>query len=262
MSAPLADDCRLVSHRSPVRLLLSASLWRSAGYLISYLALSWITFSVAVTAATAAAALAVTILAVPFMIAAAWAVRWSAGIERGLLGQVFTDRVAVRYPAPEAAGLWARAKVMWRDPLMWRELGYLIGLWVPLYVLDTVVVSVWASFLAGITLPLWYWAPRGNAGLGYISHTQVHGVVLGYFPHGVTGPGSVGLYVDTLPKALLAAAVFAILFLAFNYVLVATARMHARTARALLGPNTDPLKEAKDVLTAPGPLGPLTSAGR
>jgi hypothetical protein len=258
---PLADDSRLVSSRNPLRMVVSAGPWRSAGYLISYLAVSWLTFSVAFTAAATAAALAVTILAVPLLIGAAALVRWSAGVERVMLGQVYSDRVRVRYPESGSAGLWARARATWRDPLMWRELGYLTGLWVPLYVLDTVVISVWATLLAGITLPLWYWAPRGNAGLGYINHTQIHGVVLGYFPHGATGSGSVGLYADTLPKALLAAAVFAILFLAFNYVLVATARLHARTARALLGPTADPLSEAKDVLAGPGPLGPLTPAG-
>jgi Putative sensor len=258
---PPADDSRLVSYRNPLRLLFSASPWRAAGYLISYLVVSCFTFSVAVTAVTVAAVLAVTILAVPLLIGAAAAVRWSASIERGLLGQVLTDRVGVRYSEPDAAGLWARARATWRDPLMRRELGYLIGLWVPLYTLDTVVISVWATLLAGITLPLWYWAPRGDAGLGSISHTQVHGVVLGYFPHGATGSGSVGLYVDTLPKALLAAVIFAILFLAFSYVLVATARLHARTALGLLGPVTDPLQQAKDVLDGPGPLGPLTPAG-
>jgi hypothetical protein len=63
--------------------------------------------------------------------------------------------------------------------------------------------------------------------------------------------------VDTLPKALLAAAVFLILFLIFNYVLVLTARMHARVARTLLRPPADPLAEARDVLSRPGPLPPL-----
>ena len=63
----------------------------------------------------------------------------------------------------------------------------------------------------------------------------VHGVQLGYFPNGPHGHPSWGLYVDTLPKALLVAAVCLILFLLFNYVLVATARAHAAVARALLG---------------------------
>jgi hypothetical protein len=38
---------------------------------------------------------------------------------------------------------------------------------------------------------------------------------------------------------------------------VGTARLHARVARALLGPSVDPLAEARAVLDEPGPLGAL-----
>ena len=65
------------------------------------------------------------------------------------------------------------------------------------------------------------------------------------------------MFVNTLPKALLAAAVFLVLFLLFNYVLVGAARVHTRIASALLRAPADPLAEAKDVLARPGPLGPL-----
>ena len=49
-------------------------------------------------------------------------------------------------------------------------------------------------------------------------------------------------------------AICLVLFLAFNYVLVATARLHATVARALLHAPEDPLREAKEVLSRPGPL--------
>ena len=42
------------------------------------------------------------------------------------------------------------------------------------------------------------------------------------------------------------------LFLIFNYAVVATAR--AAVARGLLGPAEDPLREANKVLGRPGPL--------
>ena len=44
------------------------------------------------------------------------------------------------------------------------------------------------------------------------------------------------------------------LFLIFNYTVVATARAHAAVACGLLGPAEDPLREAKEVLGRPGPL--------
>ena len=73
-------------------------------------------------------------------------------------------------------------------------------------------------------------------------------------PHGPHGHPSWGIYVDTLQKALLAAAACLILFLLFNYVLVAAARLHAAIARSLLRAGDDPLREAKEVLNRPGPL--------
>jgi hypothetical protein len=256
-----AEDDRLRLHRSPLRLVFSASPWRAAGYLISYLLVSWVLFSVALTAATTAAVLAITVLAVPLLLAAATVVHSCAAVERVMLRQVLGQPVRSGYRLPDAPGLWARARAAWRDPAIWRELGYLTGVWIALYTLDTIVLSVWLSFLAGITLPLWYWAPV-SSNVGYVAGTgRAHGVALGYFPHGPTGRGAIGLFVDSLPKALLAAAVFAILFLLFNYVLVAAARLHARVARALLRPPADPLVAARDVLAAPGPLGPLRSAG-
>ena len=154
----------------------------------------------------------------------------------------------------------ARVRTSWRDPATWRDVAYLIGLWPLLFILDTVVLTVWLTLLAGITLPAWYWAPRGNVGLGYANSTPIHGVTLGYFPHGPLGPGGWGLYVDTLPKALLAAAVFLVAFLLFSYVLVLTARAHAWIASSVLRAPSDPLAPAKEVLARPGPLGPLHTA--
>jgi hypothetical protein len=108
----------------------------------------------------------------------------------------------------------------WRDPGAWRELGRAAGLWLPLAVLDTVALSVWGWFLGMITLPAWYWAPwmdtRGQ---------RFHGYQLGFwFPHGPAGPGTVGVFIDTLPKALIAAGIGLAGFLACNYLVVALAR--------------------------------------
>ena len=249
---------RLPGYRNPVRLLISASPWRAAWYLACYVfGTGWVLFSAAFTATVTAAVFAITLAGIPLLIAAAAVLRWCADVERWRLRQLLTGSVTAAYRPASGSGLITQTKARWRDPATWRDAAYLIGLWVPLFVLDTAVLAVWLTFLAGITLPIWYWAPRGNAGFGYTSPTTIHGVLLGYFPHGPNGPGGVGLYVDTLPKALLAAACFLVLFLIFNYVVVLTARAHAAVARSLLRAPTDPLAQAKAVLAAPGPLGPL-----
>ena len=255
-----AGDTRLRRYRNPLRLLVSASPWLAAGYLAVYVFLTgWALFSVALIATMTAACLAITVAGIPLLAAAAAVLRGCANIERGRLQRMLPEPVGGGYREVTKPGIVAEVRTRWHDTATWHDVAYLIGLWLPLFVLDTIVFSIWLTLLAGITLPAWYWAPRGNAGLGYVNGTRVHGVVLGYFPHGPDGPGHVGLYVDTLPKALLAAAVFLVLFLLFNYVLVITARAHVRIARSLLRAPVDPLAEAKEVLGRPGPLGPLVT---
>ena len=252
---------RLRLYRNPLRLLVSASLWRSAWYLAGYVfVVGWVLFAAGFTATVTAAVFAITLAGIPMLVAAAAVLRWCADVERARLRQVLAEPVRGGYRAVTRPGVMAQLKTRWQDPATWRDVAYLIGLWAPLFVLDTVVLTVWLTFLAGITLPAWYWAPRGSAvTFGYTGPTRVHGVSFGYFPHGPNGPGGVGLYVDTLPKALLAAAIFAAAFLLFNYVVVLTARAHAAVARSALRAPTDPLAEAKEVLAGPGPLGPLQS---
>lgn len=255
-----ADACstKLLLYRNPLRLLVSAGLWRAVWYLAGYVfAIGWVLFAASFTAAVTGAVFAITLAGIPLLIAAAEVLTWCADVERGRLRRVLTAPVNGGYRFATGMGLIARARACWRDPATWRDTAYLIGLWGPLFILDTAVLAIWLTFLGLATLPVWYWAPRGNAGFGYTSPTTIHGVVLGYFPHGPTGSGGVGLYVDTLPKALLAAAIFAVAFLLFNYVVVLTARAHAAVARSLLSTPIDPLAEAKEVLASPGPLGPL-----
>jgi hypothetical protein len=251
--ADTGGDTRLPLSRNPLRLLVSAGPWRAVWYLAGYVfAVGWVLFSAGLTATVTAAVFSITLVGIPLLIAAAEVLRWCAGVERARLRQVLTAPVSVGYRSVAGLGLIAGAKIRWRDPATWRDTAYLIGLWAPLFTLDTAVLTIWLTFLAGITLPVWYWAPWQT-----IHGVRYHGYQLGYFPHGPNGPGGTGLYVDTLPKALLAAAVFAAAFLLFNYVVVLTARAHAAVARSLLRAPTDPLAEAKEVLTRPGPLGPL-----
>ncbi len=180
--------------------------------------------------------------------------------------------VAASSPASAAGREPAVTRLrLYRNPVrlavsasLWTAAGYLaVYVFVTGWVLfsvaftATVTAAVLSITLAGIPLLVAAAGVLRGCANGYANGTQVPGVVLGYFPHGPNGAGGVGLYVDTLPKALLAAAAFLVLFLLFSYVLVITARAHARVARTLLRAPVDPLAEAKEVLTRPGPLGPL-----
>jgi Putative sensor len=247
---------RLGLSRNPVGLLLSPAPWAACWYLFGYVFTGTALFAVVLTATTAAVGLCVTIAGLPLLIAAAAVVKGCAAAERARLRTVSQDPLSGAYRPVTRPGPMARLTTQWSDPALWRDLAYLLALYAPLMVLDWAALVVWLTVLAGITLPIWYRYPHQTFTIGPngSSSTSAHGVQLGYFPHGPHGPGAWGLYVDTLPKALAVAGVCLILFLLFNYVLVAAARLHAAVARAVLSPAEDPLREAKEVLGRPGPL--------
>lgn len=228
--------------------LTGRALW----YLLAYQLMGWLLFGAALAAVTTAAALSITLAGIPLLVAAAGVIHACAQSERSRLRAATGQPVEHRYREPDEnpAGLRARARAYWKDTATWREFAYLVGMFVPLVLLGCVVLAVWLTVAAGVTLPLWYWVPFDHFGHGL----TVHGVQLGYFPNGPSGSGAVGVYVDTLPKALLAALVCLLLLGPASYLVVLTARTHANVARTLLRPPEDPLAQAKDLLRRPGPL--------
>jgi putative sensor protein len=258
------DNCLLTLRHNPIGLLLSASLWRSVGYLLGYLLVSGVLFAIAVASVSVVIVLSITIVAVPLLLTgAARVIRGCAGLERNRLGLMFARPVrgsshpqAAGSCRPAVRGWWGSALARWAEGATWRNLGYLVGLWPVLFMLDTLVLSVWGTFLEGISLPLLYSHASGVC-FGDCPVQNMPGVMIGYFPHGPHWPGSHGIYVDSLPSALLVAAGCAVLLLLMTYVLVATARFQAQVAKAILGQPSDPLALARAVLTGPRPLGPL-----
>ena len=235
--------------RDPIRLVLSRGPWAAARYLLGYLLVGGALFAIAFGTAAAGAVLSITFAGLPVLVAAAAAIRWCADVERARARPL--ARIQGTYRQVTGHGIRAELRTRWRDPATWRDVAYLVGMYVPLLALDAIVLAVWLVFLAGITLPIWYWAPWKT-----IHGVRYHGYQLGYFPNGPHGPGGWGLYVNTLPEAFAVAAACLVMFLIFNYAVVATARAHAAVARGLLGPAEDPLREAKEVLERPGPLAP------
>ncbi len=249
--SPASSSLRL--YRNPLRQAVSASTWRATWFLLAYLVVGWLLFSAVLTAGIVAITLAITLAGIPLLIATAAVIRGCASGERWRLRGVLRGPVHGGYRDVTGLGMLARVRATWTDPAVWRDLAYLGGLFPVLWALDLAVLTVWLTFIGCITAPAWYWAPEQTYPGG--SH---HGLQFGYFPHGPHGPGAVGVYVDTLPKAIITAVVFLALSLLFQYAVVHTARLHARTAAALLRAHGDPLAQAKEVLGRPGPLGPLT----
>jgi hypothetical protein len=253
MSSPAST---LSLRRDPVRLVFSRSLWAGAWYLFGYLFTGPAAFTITLTAVAAAGLLSFTFAGLPLLIAAAAVVQGCADMERARLRAVSAAPVRGGYREVTRPGLIARVAARWQDQAIWQDLGYLLGMFAVLHALDAAVLVAWLTLLAGITLPAWYRFPKQTWGIGVNDGTagSAHGVQLGYFPHGPHGHPAWGVYVDSLPTAIAVAVACLILFLLFNYVLVATARLHAAIARGLLSAPQDPLREAKEVLRQPGPL--------
>jgi hypothetical protein len=249
-TSTLAASLRL--YPNPLRQAISASTWRATWFLLAYLVVSWVLFGAVLTAGISAATLAITLAGLPLLIAAAAVIRGCAAAERWRLRPLLPGRMRSGYRDLRGLRLAARVRAAWTDSAVWRDLAYLAGLFPFLWALDLAVLTVWLTFVGCVALPAWYWAPEQTYAGG-----TFRGVQFGYFPHGPHGRGSIGIFVDTPGKAILVAAVFLVLSLLFQYVVVLTARMHARVAYALLRAPVDPLAEAKEVLGSPGPLGPL-----
>lgn len=241
----------LVLHRNPVRMVFSAGPWAGLAYVASYLVTGPVFFALALTVGIVAYALSITWIGLPLLIGAALAVRGLAELERGRALVVGAD-VPSGYRRVHRPGLWAQIKERWSDPQTLRDYIYLVVLFVPLLVIDTIAFSIFVAFLGMVALPLWFWAiPNGFGGTD-----DVHGVMIGYTPgpYSTFGDGGFGIWIGDLPSAIAAAAVFAVLMIPASYFLVAVAKAHLGIARALLAPYVDPLAPAKRMLAEPGPL--------
>jgi hypothetical protein len=228
----------------------SPRLWHSAWYLLAYLVMGMALFSVVITALTVAAVLAVTLAGLVLLVAVAAVIRGCADFERARTGAFLGEPIVGGYQTVTKPGILAQVRTRWRDPATWRDIAYLAGLAAPLFALDLAVFTIWLTLLAGITAPIWYWAPRQTFDNG----TAAHGLSFGNFPNGPYGHGAEGIFINTLPEALLFALGCLVAFLLFSPVLKATARMHAHIAKVLLRAPSDPLADARNVLAHPGPL--------
>ena len=147
---------------------------------------------------------------------------------RAMLGVEIPDPYR---PAPSGSP-WRRARVVASDPATWKDLAYLVVLF-PLGLLWFVVtLTLWTAALGLLTAPLWYWIPADGGAV-------------------VIADGDRGLLViDTLPEALLAAIVGAVLCVAAAWAVKGMAAAHGAVAAALLGPSQHQLQARVDALQA------------
>jgi hypothetical protein len=247
---------RLPRYRNPLRMFFSTGPAAATAYLFSYIPVGAVMFAIVLAAVVVSGTLSIIWIGLPLLVGAAVIVRGCAEVERWRALMVI-DPVPSSYRMVSQPGLFAQIRTRWSDPTTIRDCAYILLLFVPLLVLDVVALVIWLTFLAGITVPLWYWSiPQG-----FHDGQHLHGLMMGYLPSPHTvivlnGHDGFGVWVGDLPTALAVAAVFFVLSLLGTYVVVGAARLHAAIVRSVLGPPVDPLAAAKRMLAEPGPLLP------
>jgi signal transduction histidine kinase len=158
----------------------------------------------------------------------AW--RGGAWLERRWVGAMLGVHIPDPYrPLPDGS-LWRRARVLASDPATWKDLAYLVVLFPLGLIWFVVTTTVWSLAVGLLTAPLWYWIPADG------------GVAL--FQDGDRSY----LVLDTLPEAILAGVVGAILFVAAAWVVRGMAIAHGAVALALLGPSQNQLQARVEAL--------------
>jgi signal transduction histidine kinase len=190
-------------------------------YLLLALPLGVAEFSFLVTAISFGFGTAITLIGVPVLIGTVWAWRWLAEFERRLIGRLLGTRIPSPYrPDPPETRWWRRVAARLADPATWKDLAFLL-LQLPLGIVSfTVTVTVLGVGLGLLFAPAYYWA---------------------------LGPGDVvgALNVDTLPEALVAVPVGALVLLLGIPGLSILGRLYGWLAAQLLGSNADPLLTAQ-----------------
>ncbi|WP_194893713.1 sensor domain-containing protein [Catenulispora pinisilvae] len=243
---------RLRMHRNPVRMLFSGGVWASAWYLFSSVVVGLALFCIVTSITITSTALVIIWAGLPLLIGTGYFIRGCVVLERGRARAVVPEGLPALPPVETAEGFFPTLKAIWRDRITKRGLAHFTLLALPLFLLDMVVWVVWVAFLAGVTVPIWYrYIPRGFNGQHW------HGLEYGYFPNGPHGKDSIGFWIGSDLSATVAAVAALVLLLAWNYVLVATARLHTDAVRNVVAPR-DPLASARRVLETPGPLNTAT----
>jgi signal transduction histidine kinase len=203
-------------------LLVSRELWSATTFLLLSSALGILWFSALLALVSAGAALAITVVGLPFL---AVVMRvWIAGAarERARVAALLDSPILPPYrPLPDGT-LIARARARAGDPAVWRDLLYLLLLF-PIGIAEGVLVLYpWSLALSCLTAPAYY--------------------LLGPSDPFLVVPG---VFVGSLPAALLAALAGLALAILIPRLVIGAARAHAALAQWLLGPSRRTLLAAR-----------------
>jgi hypothetical protein len=131
---------------------------RDAAYLTLGMLTSVVAFGVWVAALTVSLTLAIFVIGIPVIIASAYALRWTAELDRQNAALVFGRPVRGHYRSHGGHSLGARVVNTVRDPQVWRDLAWLITHSVVGFAFGVLALSFVATVIGLAVLPLWYWS--------------------------------------------------------------------------------------------------------
>jgi signal transduction histidine kinase len=199
------------SRRSPVRLFVSADLWRAAALLVSNFVAGTVWFAVLTTLLALGLFEGVILIGVPILVGTMLLWRAGAQYERRRVAALAGMPLAPPYrPLPEA-GVWRRLLARASDPATWRDLLYLLLLF-PLGLVELLILVLALAVPVGLLA----------ASLSYLLGIPAWWVY-------------VGLAGGTPAEAVLGAGIGLAWLIAGEYLVVGAARLHAALALDLLG---------------------------
>src|SRR5437762_3447308 len=139
-------------------------LGADSGYLLIGFPVGLVSFVVVLTLFSTGTGLLITIVGIPVLVAACFAARAFADLERLRIPAVL-HRPAPRpryRRAPRDAGMWRRLFTPLADGQSWLDLLHAILHWILATIGFCIVVTWWAGALGGLTNVAWEWSiPRG-----------------------------------------------------------------------------------------------------
>ena len=147
-----------------------ADLARRAGLDLAYLSIGGITaviaFCVWVTALSVTLSLIVFIIGLPLYLLSVIAFRWTAELDRRNAALLRGRPLRATYKDHKGESFLARLGSTSRDVQTWKDLGWLVVHSVLGFTFAVVAVSLVASVVAFLTMPLWFWSIPGGVDWG------------------------------------------------------------------------------------------------
>ena len=160
------------------------------------------------------------IVGIPILVGCLIAWRWTAGVERRLIGSLLGTPIAPPYRPDAEGSWWYRLRGRLSDPATWKDLVFLL-LQLPIGIVSfAVTIAIVSVAVGGLTAPLAFWAVPGGYELGLFD-------------------------ADTLPEALLLVPVGVVATFLGVRAINRGADLYGQYAELLLGSNLDPALNAE-----------------